>query len=95
MADTLVERLTGQAVAESVPVRIGLLMTDAALMAADDEPAHLDGFGPVPARIARAMVGADGRGRSWLRRLYASPTTGRARGHGRRRPTGSRKASRA
>lgn len=76
MADTLVERLTGQSVAESVPVRIGLLMTDAALMAADDEPAHLDGFGPVPARIARAMVGADSRGRSWLRRLYASPTTG-------------------
>ena len=51
-------------------------MTDAALLAADDEPAHLDGFGPVPARIARAMVGADNRGRSWLRRLYASPTTG-------------------
>jgi hypothetical protein len=50
-------------------------MTDTALLARDDEPALLDGYGPVPARVAREMVTLDQRGQIWLRRLYTSPST--------------------
>jgi hypothetical protein len=74
MADTLVERLTGQAEADAVPVVVDLVMTDQALLAGDGEPAHLDGYGPVPAGTARQLV--DQAARAWLRRLYTHPDTG-------------------
>jgi hypothetical protein len=53
-------------------------MTDRALFGTSDEPAHLDGYGPIPAELAREIVaGACTRGeRVWLRRLYTHPTTG-------------------
>ena len=53
-------------------------MTDTALFGTSDEPAHLDGYGPVPAELAREIVaGACSRDeRVWVRRLYADPTTG-------------------
>jgi hypothetical protein len=74
MADTLVERLTGQADAAAVPVEVNLIMTDTTLLAGGHEPAHLDGFGPIPATIARDLVrDAD---RAWVRRLYTSPVDG-------------------
>jgi hypothetical protein len=76
MADTLVERLTGQATAEAVPVRVGLVMTDAVLLAGGDEPAHVDGFGPLPAPVARDLITLDHRSQAWVRRLYTSPSTG-------------------
>lgn len=85
MADTLVERVTGQATAEAVPVAIGLVMTDQALFstgegadgAGADEPAHLDGYGPVPADLARRLVLAGDAGAdAWVQRLYADPETG-------------------
>lgn len=49
-----------------------------ALLDVSDEPAHLSDFGPVPAELARELVaGAVASGDEvWLRRLYASPTTG-------------------
>ena len=78
MADTLVERLTGQAVADDVPLEVRLVMTDHALMSqADDRevPAEVEGYGPVPAALARSWV----RGSAaevWLRRLYADPVAG-------------------
>ena len=56
MADTLVERGTGQAVAAAVPVEVHLVMTDQAMFSTGegrDEPAHLDGYGPIPAELAR------------------------------------------
>jgi len=56
MADTLVERVTGQAAADDVSAEIGLIMTDAALFSGDDSPAELTGFGPVPADIARGLA---------------------------------------
>ena len=74
MADTLVERVTGQETASAVPVSIGLVMTDRTLLAGDREPAHVAGYGPVPAQTARDLVRAADR--AWLRRLYLSPTTG-------------------
>jgi hypothetical protein len=56
MADTLVERLTGQATADDVSAEIGLIMTDAALFGGDDTPAELTGYGPMPAELARALA---------------------------------------
>ena len=74
MADTLVARLTGQASAAGTPVQIGLLMTDQTLLAGDHTPAHLDGYGPIPAFLARRLV--DDATTAWVRRLYTSPEDG-------------------
>ncbi len=72
MADTLVERVTGRAVTEPVPVRVSLTMSDSALFAGGNDPAHVTGFGPVPAGVARRLVAdAAGSGAAWVRRLYA------------------------
>jgi hypothetical protein len=62
----------------SVPVSLGLIMTDAALFAGADDEAHLDGFGPIPAELAREIVwGAATREEEIsIRRLYTSPTAG-------------------
>jgi 5-methylcytosine-specific restriction endonuclease McrA len=80
MADTLVQRLTGQAHADDVPVEIGLVMTDETLLGVkgeSDEPAHLVGYGPIPAPVARRLVyGAPDRVPIWLRRLYRHPEAG-------------------
>lgn len=80
MADTLVERVTGQATASAVPVEIQLVMTDRALLGGDEAPARVVGHGPVPASLARSLVGATGtvaeQAKAWVRRLYTSPTTG-------------------
>lgn len=61
-----------------VSVELDLVMTDAALFGSSDEPAHIGGYGPIPAELAREIVvGACTREeRVWLRRLYTSPTTG-------------------
>lgn len=69
MADTLVERITGQATAEAVPVEVQVVMTERALLAGKDEPAHVAGYGTVPAQWARDLIrhnlaGCAGMGRS-------------------------------
>jgi hypothetical protein len=56
MADTLVERLTGQASADAVSAEIGLVMTDAALFFGEDTAAELRDYGPFPAELARAIA---------------------------------------
>jgi hypothetical protein len=92
MADTLVERITGQSRADDVPVEINLVMTDQALFAAEtsasdrrrasedagaDEPAHLAGYGPIPAELARNLVfKPPGTTPMWLRRLFREPRHG-------------------
>lgn len=55
-ADTLVERVTGQARADAVPVEIGLVMSDTTLTGDDHVPAMLLGYGPIPAALAREIV---------------------------------------
>ena len=80
MADTLVERVTGQVSADAVSVEVKLVMTDQTLFnygEGSDEPAVVEGVGPVPAELARriALIAAD-RATLWLRRLYSSPETG-------------------
>ena len=74
MADTLVERVTGQAEATGTPVEIELVMTERTLLAGSDEPAHLVGYGTIPADHARALVrDAD---EAWIRRLFTHPASG-------------------
>jgi hypothetical protein len=86
MADLAIERLTGQASAEAVPVEINLIMTDQTLFDPDcPEPAQLADYGPIPAGIARALALDTGTGTGtgtgsdaprWLRRLFCHPGTG-------------------
>ncbi len=78
MADTLVERATGRAAADQVPIEVGLVMTDRTLLAGDDEPALLHGYGTVPADLGRDWVDSTDRAgiAAWLRRLYTHPGSG-------------------
>ena len=81
MADALVARATGAPTLEGRPVQpvsIGLVMTDKALFAGAHDTAHLDGYGPVPAGLARQLLAdhLDCGSRTWLRRLYTHPDTG-------------------
>lgn len=63
MADLFVERLTGQAAADAVPVEVQLVMSPGTLLGVDDAPASLLGHGPLPAGLARDLVlGVDGAG---------------------------------
>ncbi|NLF04652.1 MAG: DUF222 domain-containing protein [Actinomycetales bacterium] len=56
MADTLVERVTGQATADGVPVTVNLVMSDATLLASGHDPAVMDGGHVVPAQAARELA---------------------------------------
>jgi hypothetical protein len=76
MADLLVERITGRAAADGMPVEVNLLMPLDTLLDPDaTEPAHLVGHGPIPAPAARAMV-LGGQAPVWLRRVFTHPATG-------------------
>ncbi len=63
-ADTLVERATGQAHADQVPLDISLVMSDTTLAEGDHSPAVLLGFGPIPGALARELVRDSVRTRS-------------------------------
>ena len=89
MADTLVASVVGSSgTADSSSdqpgsthasaISLGPVMSDAALFGGSDEPALLEGFGPVPAELARELISGacDRRERVWLRRLYTHPATG-------------------
>lgn len=78
MADTLVERATGQERAAGVPVTVNLVVSDAALLAGGHQPAVvLDGtgvgHGTIPAAVARNLVaGALDLDAAWLRTVYST-----------------------
>ena len=77
MADTLTQRLTGQAQATGTPVEIELIMTDQTLLTGSPEPAQLTGHGTstiLPAEIARHLVRAADQ--AWVRRLFTHPKSG-------------------
>lgn len=92
MADLLVERVTGADSRHAdpsddrgprpvLPVSLGLVMSAASLFGRADDTAHLTGFGPVPAGLARELVAdhldlLDRDTRLWLRHLFTSPETG-------------------
>ena len=80
MADTLFERVTGRPAEVAEPVAVNLVIADETLSGADNSPAFVDGYGPIPASVARGLVSAavtDQRSRATLRRLYRHPRTGR------------------
>jgi hypothetical protein len=80
-ADTFVERLTGQATATAVPVSVGLVMTDRALLAGGNEPALVEGYGPVPALVARDLLAALPPAEQLkVRRLFTDPVDGTVTG---------------
>jgi Domain of unknown function (DUF222) len=76
MADTLVERVTGQARATDVNVEVGIVLPVDALVDPDTGgAAEVTGHGPIPAEIVHDVL-ADTCGRRWWRRLFATPTGG-------------------
>jgi len=76
MADTLVERITGQAHASDVNAELQIMMDlDTLLDANEQRPAELAGYGPLPADMARHILSTS-KGRLWWRRLYAAPVGG-------------------
>jgi uncharacterized protein DUF222 len=74
MADTLVERVTGQARADAVPVEVQLVMSADTLTGAADEPAEVVGHGPISAETARALLSASAESEAlvWFRRLVTT-----------------------
>ena len=76
MADTLVERLTGQATAADVNTELQIVMpVDAPLDTGNTAAAELECYGPLPADLARDIL-TTSKGRLWWRRLYAAPVGG-------------------
>ena len=76
MADTAYERLTGHPASAPAPIAVNLVLADQTLFGDDDSAALLDGYGPIPADIARTLVrnaAADPRSAATLRRLYRRP----------------------
>jgi hypothetical protein len=75
-ADTLVERVTGQATAGDVNVELHLPMAlDTLIDSKKPSAAMIPGYGPLPAELAREIV-ASSQGRKWWRRLFTSPPGG-------------------
>ncbi len=79
MADTLVERVTGQSIATAVPTAVTVVISDTALLTGTDDDALVApgqaGGGVVPAELARELVRRSlDESTTSLRRLYAAPT---------------------
>ncbi len=79
MADTVFERITGQPADVPTSIAVNLVLTDDTLLGGATTPAHVPGYGPVPAAIACRLAGdaiVDERSKATLRRLYRHPETG-------------------
>jgi hypothetical protein len=79
MADTLVERVTGRPADVAEPIALNLVLSDETLLGNDDAAATVDGYGPIPAAVARHLAYdavSDARSRATLRRLYRHPRSG-------------------
>lgn len=74
MADLAIEMLTGARVTPSgtttMRTEIGVVMRPEALFTADDASATLNGYGPVPAELARRLAATDD---VWVRRFFTAP----------------------
>lgn len=78
MADTMVERVTGQATADATPIAVDVVLSDATLTGGED-PALIPGYGPIPAEVACRLIRKgvdDPASKATLRKLYARPGTG-------------------
>ncbi|WP_235456088.1 DUF222 domain-containing protein [Williamsia sp. Leaf354] len=80
MADALVERITGAATVDALPVAVNVVMSDEVLLGNGngDAAAHVTGYGPIPADTARAMVATslDADAATTLRRIFKAPSSG-------------------
>ena len=79
MADTAYERITGHPAEVPTPIAVNLVLTDETLLGGASTPAHVPGYGPVPAAVACRLAAeavADERSKATLRRLYRHPKTG-------------------
>ncbi|NMN94250.1 HNH endonuclease [Antrihabitans stalactiti] len=77
MADLLVERLTGTGTTAAQPVSVNVVISDEALFGDAEAPAHVDGYGDLPAAIARTWISEAVEGDvAELRRVYAHPGSG-------------------
>lgn len=77
MADTLVARLLGIERPTALPVMAHVVVADDVLFGTHEEAAHLDGYGPIPAEVARELATrADEHTLAQLRRLHVTPSTG-------------------
>lgn len=74
MADTLVQRVTGRAAADLQPVAVNLVVSNRSLLGDDRCGAYVEGYGPVPADLARDLVASAET--ATLRRLYVKPGSG-------------------
>jgi hypothetical protein len=78
-ADTLVERLTGQATATDVNVELQIMMPLEALIDPhSNKPATIPGYGPLPVDLARNIL-IISKGRKWWRRLFTAPSAVKGR----------------
>ena len=76
MADTLVERVTGQAKATDVQAEVAIVVpVDALVNPESGRTAEVVGHGPIPAGLAKDIL-AGSRGRRWWRRLFTAPHGG-------------------
>jgi hypothetical protein len=77
MVDTLVARVLGTEQPTRLPVLTHVVVADDVLFGTGEQAAHLDGFGPIPAELARELVKTATRdGLAQLRRVYVKPATG-------------------
>jgi hypothetical protein len=79
MADVFFERVTGQPAQVADAVAVNLVIADETLLGGDNGAAVVEGYGPVPAAVARRLVEravSDARSRCTLRRLYRHPKSG-------------------
>jgi hypothetical protein len=75
LADTVVERLSGQPSASAVPAEVHLVVEAESLLSDGLVPAWLPGFGPLPAQTAREFVTAN-EARVLISRLFTRPEDG-------------------
>ncbi|WP_396891046.1 HNH endonuclease [Mycobacterium sp. Z3061] len=79
MADTAFERITANPATTPASLALNVVISDRALLGHTDDAATLEGYGPIPAEVARRWLNAalaEKNSLATLRRLYASPTTG-------------------
>lgn len=64
----------GSGAADGYTVELQVVISLAGLLGLDDEPAHLDGHGPIPADLARQLASGHA---TWVRQLLTDPGDGR------------------
>ncbi|MCU4297326.1 HNH endonuclease [Brevibacterium permense] len=75
LADTFVERLSGQTSATAVPAEIHVLVEAESLLSDGLVPAWMPGFGPLPAQTARKFIAAN-EAKMFISRIFTRPDDG-------------------